>query len=479
MNGYYSPPSRLPRSLATLVTFTLLLAAVVAAAWRAAAPASAATSTTVVSVGSGRCLTVTGGSATAGAGAELWDCNGQSGQQWDLTAAGELRVFNDSMCLDAYQKQTAPGTKIDIWSCNGGSNQQWRVNADGTITGAQSGLCLDATSNGTASGTAIELLTCTAAANQKWTTNAGGGTGSGHTGQVSDTDIAYVGRWDTSSTVATAHWAGAYLQTAFTGASVKVRTRNAVSFYASIDGGSYVYYSGVSGTVNLTPKPLTTATHTLRIEYSSGDLAFEGLVLDSGAHTVAPNVPSGLLEFVGDSITAGAKDPRLALDAYGWKTGELLHLRHTQIARAGYCLVGQSGCVGQATQFFDTDSTGSVPWDFSRHQATAVIINLGTNDLGHSVSNAQFQSSYITFLANVRAKYPNAAIFVMETFKQWYVNETKAAVAARNGASDAKVYYVDTTGWLTSSDYVDGTHPTAQGHTIIANHLAPIIAAKI
>jgi lysophospholipase L1-like esterase len=478
MNGYYSPPGRISRSLATLAAFTLLLTALVAAAWQVAAPASAATSTTVVGAGSGRCLTVTGGSATAGAGAELWDCDGQSGQQWDLTAAGELRVFNDTMCLDAYQKQTAPGTKIDIWSCNGGSNQQWRVNADGTIIGAQSGLCLDATSNGTANGTGIELWTCTGGSNQKWTTDSGG-TGSGYTGQVSDTNIAYVGRWDTSSTVATAHWAGAYLQTAFTGTSVKVRTRNAVSFYASIDGGSYVSYSSVSGTVNLTPKLLTSATHTLRIEYSSGDLAFEGLVLDSGAYTVAPGVPSGLLEFVGDSITAGAEDPRGALDAYGWKTGEQLHLRHTQIARAGYCLVAASGCVGQDTQFFDTDSTGSVPWDFSRYHASAVIINLGTNDLGHSVSSSTFQSAYTSFLRNIRAKYPNAAIFVMETFKQWYVNETKAAVSARNSAGDAKVYYVDTTGWLTSSDYVDGTHPTAQGHTIIANHLAPIIAAKI
>ncbi|HXR73127.1 GDSL-type esterase/lipase family protein [Actinocrinis sp.] len=383
------PSSPRPPRLIGLAT-AAAVAAVVAVI---AAPASAATSTTVVGAGSGRCLTVTGGSATAGAGVELWDCNDQSGQQW--------------------------------------------------------------------------------------TTNAGGGTGSGHTGQVSDTNIAYVGRWDTSSTVATAHWAGAYLQTAFTGTSVKVRTRNAVSFYASIDGGSYVSHAGVSGTVNLTSRPLTAGTHTLRVEYASGDLAFEGLVLDSGAHTVTPSVPSGLLEFVGDSITAGAKDPRGALDAYGWKTGEQLHLRHTQIARAGYCLVAASGCVGQATQFFETDSTGAVPWDFSRYQASAVIINLGTNDLGHSVSNAQFQSAYTSFLANIRAKYPNAAIFVMETFKQWYVSQTKAAVAARNSAGDAKVYYVDTTGWLTSSDYVDGTHPTARGHTIIANHLAPIIAAKI
>jgi lysophospholipase L1-like esterase len=481
MNVISSPHSRAPRLPAMLTALAILLTGVVAMALGSADSAVAATSTTVVGVGSGRCLDVVGGSATSGAGVQLYDCDGRAGQQWDVTSAGELRVFGDSLCLDAYQKKTAPGTKIDVYACNGGSNQKWHVNSDGTITGVQSGLCLDATSHATANGTPIELWTCNGGTNQKWTATGGGGsTGSGTDVQVSDTNIAYVGRWDTSSgTMAVPHWTGAYLQTAFTGTTVRVKARNSVNLYVSIDGGPDVSYAGVSGTVNLTSRPLAEGTHTLRIDYSSGDMVFEGLVLDSGAHTVAPDVPSGLLEFVGDSITAGYRASRLAVDSYGWKTGEMLHMRHTLIARPGYCLVAQSGCVGQSTQFFDTDSTGSQPWDFSRYQATAVIINLGTNDLGHNVSNSQFQSAYTTFLRNVRAQYPNATLFVMETFKQWYVGQTKAAVSARNSAGDSKVYYVDTTGWLTSSDYVDGTHPTAAGHTKIANRLASVIGARL
>lgn len=326
--------------------------------------------------------------------------------------------------------------------------------------------------------TLMMLFTATAAVSLRSATAASAVTAAPSV-TVTDPDIGYVGRWDTSSTVAVPHWTGGYLQTAFTGRTVKVKGRNAVSFYASIDGGSYRYFSGVSGTVNLTAQPLSSGTHTLRVEYSSGDMAFEGLVLDAGAHTVAPSVPSTLLEFVGDSITVGYRTPRVALDSYGWKTGEMLRARHTQIARSGYCLVAQSGCVGQDTQYFDTDSTGSRPWDFSSYQATAIVINLGTNDKGHSVTGSQFQSAYTAFLRNIRAKYPNADVFVMETFKGWYISQTKAAVSARNSAGDAKVYYVDTTGWLSASDFVDGTHPTAQGHTIIADHLAPIIAARI
>ncbi|MFE9643442.1 GDSL-type esterase/lipase family protein [Streptomyces sp. NPDC006365] len=301
-------------------------------------------------------------------------------------------------------------------------------------------------------------------------------------GSVSDPNIVYVGRWDTSSgTAATPHWSGAYLQTSFTGTTVQVKARDAVNFYVSIDGKPDVFHAGVRGTVNLTPQPLPAGTHTLRISYRSGDTVFQGLVLDPGARTVAPNGPSGLIEFVGDSITAGALTDRLAVDSYAWKTGEQLKMRHTRIARAGYCLVAQSGCTGLSGQFFRTGSTGTQNWDFSRYEASAVVINLGTNDIGHGVSGVAFQSAYTTFLRDIRAKYPNAALFAVQTLKKRYVTETKAAVSARNNSGDAKVHYVDTTGWLTDgADYEDGNgHPNEAGHSKFASRLAPVISAGL
>ncbi|WP_327699820.1 GDSL-type esterase/lipase family protein [Streptomyces sp. NBC_00459] len=301
-------------------------------------------------------------------------------------------------------------------------------------------------------------------------------------GSVSDTNITYVGRWDTGSgTAAVPGWTGAYLQTAFTGTTVKVKARDAVNLYVSIDGGSDVFHVGVRGTVNLTPRPLSPGTHTLRIFYRSGDTVFQGLVLDSGARTVSANTPSGLVEFVGDSITAGALTDRLALDSYAWKTGEQLGMRHTQIARSGYCLVAQSGCTGLSTQFFKTTSTGGQDWDFSRYGANAVVINLGTNDIGHGVTGAAFQSAYIALLRDIRVKYPNAHLFAVQTLKKRYVTETKAAVGARTNSGDSKVHYVDTTGWLTDgTDYEDGNgHPNEAGHTKFASRLSPVISAQL
>jgi endo-1,4-beta-xylanase len=121
------------------------------------------------STASGRCVDVPGSSTTDGTAVQLWDCNGQSNQQWTQTSAGELKVSGNK-CLDA--GGTANGAKIQIYSCWGGDNQKWRVNSDGTIVGVQSGLCLDAVGGGNGNGTGLQLYSCWGGSNQKWTYNA-------------------------------------------------------------------------------------------------------------------------------------------------------------------------------------------------------------------------------------------------------------------------------------------------------------------
>jgi lysophospholipase L1-like esterase len=236
--------------------------------------------------------------------------------------------------------------------------------------------------------------------------------------------------------------------------------------------------------VDLTPGKLPPGTHTLRVSYRPvagsyhGDAVFQGVVLDAGARTVVPGVPSRILEFVGDSITVGQRSSQQALTAYGWLTGEKLGAGHTQIAVGGACLYpAPDGCLGMRDRFLATGlATGSPDWDFSRYQASDVVINLGTNDLSHGVSGGQFQSAYLTLLQRVRAKYPNATIHAMENFYKRYAAETKAAVSARNSAGDSKVEFINTEGWIDkATDTADGTHPNDTGHRKIAARLAAVL----
>ncbi|MFI6786095.1 ThuA domain-containing protein [Nonomuraea sp. NPDC050383] len=121
----------------------------------------------VKGVGSGRCLDVSGGSPVNGAQVRIWDCNGQAGQQWTSTSAGELRVYGGK-CLDVNGAGTADGSAVIIWDCNGQNNQKWRVNADGTITAVGANKCLDVSGAGTANGTKVQIWSCNGGANQKW-----------------------------------------------------------------------------------------------------------------------------------------------------------------------------------------------------------------------------------------------------------------------------------------------------------------------
>ncbi|MEU8001929.1 ricin-type beta-trefoil lectin domain protein [Catellatospora sp. NPDC049111] len=121
--------------------------------------------TTFVSAASGRCLDVPQSNTANGTQPVIWDCNGQSNQQWAVNGAA-LQALGK--CLDAPLNATA-GAKVQLWDCNGGANQQWNLNSDGTVSSRQSGLCVDVNGAATANGTLVILWTCTGAANQRWT----------------------------------------------------------------------------------------------------------------------------------------------------------------------------------------------------------------------------------------------------------------------------------------------------------------------
>ncbi|MEU6159680.1 non-reducing end alpha-L-arabinofuranosidase family hydrolase [Streptomyces sp. NPDC047130] len=143
------------------------------AAMLVAEPAQAASSGALRHAASGRCLDLPNSNTANGTYLQIYDCNGQSNQQWTLTDSNQLTVLG--RCLDVPGHSTTAGVQLQIYACSGGANQQWRVNSDGTIVGVQSGLCLDAKDNGTANGTRVQLWTCTGSSNQKWSGLTGGG----------------------------------------------------------------------------------------------------------------------------------------------------------------------------------------------------------------------------------------------------------------------------------------------------------------
>lgn len=316
---------------------------------------------------------------------------------------------------------------------------------------------------------------------------------------VNNVNIEYCGRWDKSNgQTYRSYWGGAYLRLRFTGTSVAVKEAAAVDFLADIDDTGYKYFRGAAG-ANYVALSLSNATHVITVVVAAegNELQFEGLMLSPGASVLAPAIPNKqTIEFIGDSITCGDKTPNEEIQAYPWLVSEQLNCNHTQISYSGITLVdgyhyNYSGSPqrGQSYQYFIMEEPNSpmsnVNWNFANYTPRVVVINLGTNDGGLGVPGATFQTNYVVFLQNIRAKFPNAVILALRTFYGSYVSEIRSAVSQVYNAGDKNVRYIDTTGWISSSphgancDTYDGWHPTVAGHQKIANFLSPIFGAYI
>lgn len=135
-------------------------------------PSAAASAQLLVSGPSQRCLDITMGSQQPGTAAIIFDCHGGINQQWEYTAAGELRTFDGARCLDVRAASTQPQAIVQSYPCHGGPNQKWAIKTDKTIVSTHSGLCLTVLGGRTANLTGIDMWPCGGLPHQQWTVSA-------------------------------------------------------------------------------------------------------------------------------------------------------------------------------------------------------------------------------------------------------------------------------------------------------------------
>ncbi len=304
-----------------------------------------------------------------------------------------------------------------------------------------------------------------------------------HNGSPSDSNLRFVGRWDKSNSATyKSHWGGAYVRASFTGTSVALKGGSAAggpTVMVSLDG------EPLRETGEFRVQGLKPGSHTLLLGSPSqnSEVDFQGLTLDAGATTL-PVEAKPIIEFVGDSITTGGGQTRPGTVNYAWQSAEMLGADHTQIAFSGRALTTGYGCAEDKaaldTRYFQLKNFNhlkddpQVAWKVD-YQPQIVVINLGQNDQCGAEPAATFQASYESFIKKIRAKLPKAHIVALRPFGGPYEKSVRAAVEATNAAGDKKVTFVDTTGWLQATDYVDGTHPTEAGHDKVAAKLVGVL----
>ncbi|MCQ8186711.1 SGNH/GDSL hydrolase family protein [Streptomyces rugosispiralis] len=301
---------------------------------------------------------------------------------------------------------------------------------------------------------------------------------------MSDKNIRYLGRWREKPNGYVNGYYESGLELSFTGTSLSVALEDVCRLLYSVDGGAFQRNINAKDTLTIA-SGLKEGEHSMRIysEYQQSFPRMKYCQIDHGASTT-PFTKRPTMEFVGDSISVGYIGPGLVNslgNSFSFRTPELLNLSHNTVAFGGIAVAAGSGgpdttgMVSRYTKLSEyTPGESSVPeWDTSQYTPDYLVINLGTNDPSTGEKAQNFKPAYTAFLENARAYYPDATLFAMSPFNGSHRNEISEIVTARNSTGDAKVIYIDTSGWIDiATETTDGTHPTIAAQEKISVNLA-------
>lgn len=334
----------------------------------------------------------------------------------------------------------------------------------------------------------------------------------GHSGGAPDPgtgtqdSIRWVGRVDSSNPAAAKFaWQGAGFVANVTGPAIAVKLRtegtDTVFFQPVVDGTAgdrFEVQKGSDVTVSLA-SGLANGSHRVELyretEGMYGVSTFLGFA--SGTVTGAPLGTGRLIEVVGDSISAGygnlgsevhpnwVADPACHWTAansswyksYAALAGRAVGAEVSTIAHSGWGMVrdrDDSAANVLSSLYGNTlgiDATSR--WNFAP-KASAVVINLGTNDWASGDPGKPYETAYTAFIATVRAQYPDAWIFptigsMLGAAELAEANQRLAAVVAdRVKAGDKKIATFDLG---TQNMGADGSVPTGcDWHPNVADH---------
>ncbi|HEX2862307.1 MAG TPA: GDSL-type esterase/lipase family protein, partial [Lacunisphaera sp.] len=299
-------------------------------------------------------------------------------------------------------------------------------------------------------------------------------------------------------------WAGSRVSVDFSGPELAVVFGAATGqnfFNVTVDGVTEIV--GVppgSGHRFVWPSALRAGRHRLelfkRSEADAGHVRWRGVELAAGAQAWAPERPDYRLklEFIGDSITAGANNEDGEVDqwedrrthnhalSYGFLTSQAFHADHRAMAVSGMGIC--EGFVPMlAADTWDKIYPREAPMrvDFAAWQPDLVCINLGENDTAFTRNNGRpfppgFTAGYVALVKAVRAAYPSAQIVLLRGGMGGGANDPalrtawEAAVKTLE-AADPKVAHFVFSHWT-------GHHPRVSDHRAMAAELTAWLRAQ-
>ena len=337
-------------------------------------------------------------------------------------------------------------------------------------------------------------------------------------GELSAVNITPVGRFYFSQGKLALVSTAVHFGYSFTGTESKVyvslpvaKSHNYLQY--EVDG---VYKGKIRIEADSTPyialKAPTNGQHTVWVykttEAHTGDIFIERIVAANIKPVVEANAP--MIEFIGNSITCGAAadtsligcgkgayhDQHNAYFSYGPRVARALKMNFMISAVSGIGVYRNWNSNGptmpqvyEKTNLLDTIAGD---WLFKKYAPKIVSIALGTNDFSSGdgkksrlpFDSTTFVSTYINFVKLVKAKYPAAQVALLSS----------PMVTGKNGTTlehclTAVKHQIDaafSTGKPVAVHFVQpiytygcGTHPSVEGHALMAKELVPFFKSLL
>ncbi len=341
-----------------------------------------------------------------------------------------------------------------------------------------------------------------------------------------DPNLLYTGRIDFSNAKQPKFSApGVYIRARFRGTGVSILLEdefkwgtNRNYFDALIDGGKPVKIAPEQGVTHYEiASGLENAEHTVefvkRTEASIGYSKFLGFEF-AGEILPPPDRPVRRMEFIGNSITAGAgieaDNNSAECQADGWgqpyNNARLAYgpvLARSLNAEYHVSAVSGIGLVRNYSSQYDArpmpavydltffEQTASPKWDPKLFVPDVLVLALGTNDFSPGDSEREpmgveaFTDAYVAFIERLRGWYPQAEMFVVSspmlgdhwpnvanTFATDQKNAITKTVDALNGKGDTKVHKFFS---IPMVGIGCGTHPSMEQQAMMATQLRSAI----
>lgn len=211
------------------------------------------------------------------------------------------------------------------------------------------------------------------------------------------------------------------------------------------------------------------------------------------------------IEFIGDSITCGygvddedknhhfSTATEDATRAYAYKTAMALNADYSLVSYSGYGIISGYSDDGlkKTSQLVPTFyekhafsygslngySVSNIDWDFNKFQSDVIVVNLGTNDASYCGTDeekqADYTTSYIEFLKQIRKNNPNAKILCTLGIMgdSLFPCIENAVAEYTSQTQDTNVFAMKFDVQMQNDGYVADWHPTEVTHQKAADKL--------